>query len=370
MGASAVYYVAIGLVAVLSHFLCKTTEYRELKVFSRTPKSFFASFVILLPLTFLILFRWNVGVDSYYGSTYSTAYAASAQGLNIHNFEVGFFWLCSIFSKLGIPFFWFLFFLGLVFMLCVAYGISKASVSPTLSVITFLFLMVYFDAYSALRQGIIEGIAIAIFADIFTCPRTRKRDVTCVVVFIFMSLFHSIALIYLVVYIICCVHIERKTLIILCVSFVLLYPVTQIILRTIMNAFTGGRYSFAGFASSYAIFTLAILIMCINNYDTICKMSTNGSAIINYALIAFIFMFNSSALMLPFRVFDALKIGYVFVVPYVIRSTRKTEERVLFYIMIFALLGIWFYNAIYIEKSIFAEYQFVFSEWGTVTRLP
>lgn len=370
MGASVVYYVAIGLVAVLSHFLCNTTEYRELKVFSRTPKSFLASFVILLPFTFLILFRWNVGHDSRYGESYSTAYAAAAQGLNTHGFEEGFFRLCSVFSKLGVPFFWFLFFLGLVFMLCVSYGVSRASVSPLLSVITFLFLMVYFDAYASLRQGIVEGIAIAVFANVFTRPRTRKRDIICISAFLFSSLFHSIALIYLIVYIVCCVHIERKTLITLCVTFVMLYPVTQIILRTLMNVFTDNRYTFAGFASSYAIFTLVILAMCINNYDTICAMSQNGSAIINYSLIAFIFMFNSGALMLPFRFFDALKIGYVFIVPYVIRSTRKTEERVLFYIMIFALLGIWFFNAFYINQSVFADYQFVFPEWGTATRLP
>ncbi len=370
MGASAVYYVAIGFVALLSHFLCKTTEYRELRVFSRTPKSFFASFVILLPLTFLILFRWNVGHDSRYGQSYSTAYAAASEGLNTHGFEEGFFRLCSVFSKLGVPFFWFLFFLGLVFMLCVSYGIYKASVSPLLSVITFLFLMVYFDAYSALRQGIVEGIAIAVFANVFTRPRTRKRDIACIVIFVVSSLFHSIALIYLIVYIACCIHIERKTLITLCITFVLLYPVTQIILRTMMNAFTDSRYTFAGFASSYAIFTLAILVMCINNYDTICAMSPNGSAIINYALAAFVFMFNSGALMLPFRVFDALKIGYVFIVPYVIRSTKKTEERVLFYFLIFALMGIWFFNAFYIDRSAFIDYRFVFPEWGTATKLP
>ncbi len=369
MGASAVYYVAIGLVAVLSHFLCNTTEYRELGVFSRTPKSFWSSFVILLPLTFLILFRWNVGVDSYYGSTYSTAYAASAEGLNLQEFEIGYFWLSSLFSKLGVPFFWFLFFLGLVFMLCVAYGIYKASVSPLLSAIAFLLLMVYFDAYSALRQGIVEGIAIAVFANVFVYPRTLRRDLMCIAVFLFLALFHSVAIIYIVLYIACCVHIERKTLIAISITFVVLFPATQIILRTVMSAAIGSKYTFAGFASSYAIFTLAILVMCINNYDTICKMSPNGSAIINYALITFIFMFNSGALMLPYRIFDALKIGYVFIVPYVIRSTRKKEERVLFYFMIFALLGIWFFNAIYIEESAFAEYQFVFPEWGTATKL-
>ncbi len=369
MGASAVYYVAIGLVAVLSHFLCKTTEYDGLRVFARRPKSFLASFVILLPLTFLILFRWNVGVDSFYGSSYSLAYAASAKGLNTHEFEPGFYLLCSLFSRLSVPFFWFLFFLGAVFMLCVAYGINKASISPVLSVVTFVLLMIYFDAYSALRQGLVEGVAIAVFANVFTRPRTRKRDIICIAVFLVSALFHSIALIYIALYIVCCIHIERKTLIVLCVTFVLLFPVTQIIFRTVMNAAVGSDYTFAGFASSYAIFTLVILILCINNYDTICKMSPNGSAIINYALLSFVFMFNSGALMLPFRFFDALKIGYIFIVPYIIRSTEKKEERALFYFLIFSLLGIWFFNAFYIDESVFINYNFVFPEWSTATKL-
>lgn len=370
MGASVVYYVAIGLVAVLSRFLCKTTEYDGLRVFARRPKSFLASFVILLPLTFLILFRWNVGHDSRYGQSYSTAYAASAQGLNTHGFEPGFYWLCSVFSKLAVPFFWFLFFLGAVFMLCVAYGISKASISPVLSVVTFVLMMVYFDAYAALRQAVVEGIAIVVFANVFTRPRTLKRDIICIAVLLISSLFHTIAIVYIVFYIVCCIHIERKTLIALCITFVLLFPVTQIIFRTVMSAAVGSAYTFAGFASSYAIFTLVILILCINNYDTICKMSPNGSAIINYALLTFVFMFNSGALMLPFRFFDALKIGYIFIVPYIIRSTEKKEERVLFYLLIFALMGIWFFNAFYINESVFAQYQFVFPEWSTATKLP
>lgn len=364
------YYIAIGMVAVLSHFLSETTEYRELRVFTRTPKSFMSSFIILLPFTFLILFRWDVGADSLYGASYSTSYIAAADGLDLHGFEPGYFLLSSLFSKLSVPFFWFLFFLGLAFMLCVAYGINRASVSPFLSVAVFLFLMVYFDAYSALRQGIVEGIAIVVFANVFTQPRTRKRDIKCIIALLFASLFHSIALIYLVVYFVCCIHIERKTLIIIGVSLVLLFPLTQLVLRTIMNATVGDQYTFAGFASSYAIFTLAILVMCINNHDTICAMFPNGYAAINYAFITFVFMFNSGALMLPFRVFDALKIGYIFIVPYVIRSTKKTEERVLFYFIIFALLGIWFYNAFYLQESAFAKYQFVFPEWSTATRLP
>lgn len=370
MGSSVVYYIAIGLVAVLSYFLSDTTEDYELRVIKTTPKSFASSFIILLPLTFLLLFRWNVGYDSTYGQSYSTAYSASAEGLNIYDFETGFYLLCSFLSKLGIPYFWFLFFLGLVFMLCVTYGIAKASVSPFLSVFVFLFMMVYFDAYAALRQAVVEGIAIAVFADVFTNPRTRKKDITFVLIFLFASLFHTIALIYLLLYAVCCIHIERKTLMIFAVTSVLLYPITQIILKTVMSVAMGDEYSFKGFASSYAIFTLVILVMCINNYDTICAMSPRGSAMVNYSLISFILMFNSGALMLPFRFFDALKIGYIFIVPYVISSTKKQYERVLFYIVIFALIGIWYFNAMYIQKNIFVQYQFVFPEWSTATKLP
>lgn len=370
MGSSVVYYIAIGMVAVLSYFLSDTTEDHELRVIRTVPKSFLSSFIILLPLTFLLVFRWNVGVDSVYGSTYNTAYLASAEGLNIYDFEFGYYLLNSLFSKLSVPFFWFLFFLGFVFMLCVSYGISKASISPFLSTAVFVFLMIYFDAFSALRQGIVEGIAIAFFANVFTKPGTRKMDIACVIIFLLASLIHSISLIYLLVYAVCRVRIERKTFIILAVSLVLLYPVTQIVLRTVMNAAVGDEYTFKGFASSYALFTLVILALCINNFDTICKMSPGGTAVVNYSLVAFVFMFNSGALMLPFRFFDALKIGYVFIVPYVIRSTKKQHERILFYFVIFALLGIWFFNAIYLQESVFVQYNFVFPEWSTATKLP
>ena len=102
------YYLA-AMTATIILCLSHTTPYplangAEAKCF----RSAGTAFLVLLPLTVLAAFRWNVGVDSLYGGSYWQAYHAAADGLNSRGFELGFYWLMRLFAGAEVPFYWFL----------------------------------------------------------------------------------------------------------------------------------------------------------------------------------------------------------------------------------------------------------------------
>lgn len=364
------YYIALGMMLVLSWFTTQNKTDYALGVITSQTKSFRHAFLLLLPLTFLIAFRWNVGVDSFYGNSYTLAYHEAAKGINTRDFELGFYWLARIFASTGVPFFWFLFVQAIFFMFCVTYGINKGSVAPVISVLVFFFLQVYFDAYSALRQAIAEGLAIVAFAKLGSEEESKKRDIVCLVLIALAALFHLISILYFIVYLFCRVHFDKKTYISIAVVATIAYPITQIVLRYAMQLVTGGRYQYSGFASSYAILTGVVLVVCIINYDVIIGMNPRSYFYLNAALIGFILMLNSNALMLPFRVFDAIKVGYLFIIPYAFKSCRKPIDKLVYQLLIVVLLGLWFYSSFYMKDNVMADYNSVFPVWSTATKLP
>ena len=70
-------------------------------------KSFLSAFAAMIPLTFVVCFRWNVGIDSAYGRSYSIAYHMAALGENARGFEPGYYILSRVFAAAHVP--WFVF---------------------------------------------------------------------------------------------------------------------------------------------------------------------------------------------------------------------------------------------------------------------
>lgn len=364
------YYIALGIMLVLSGFTAQTKPDYTIGITTRRTKSFGNAFLLLLPLTFLIVFRWNVGYDSAYGQSYTIAYHEAARGINSRNFEPGFYWLARVFASIGVPFFWFLFAQALFFMICVTYGINKGSVAPVVSILIFFFVQVYFDAYSALRQAIAEGLGIVVFAKLGSERQTKERDLICLLLIALATLFHLISMIYFGIFLLGRMRFNKKTYISIAVVGTIAYPIIQVILRYLMQLITGGRYSYSGFAFSYAVLAGVILLVCIINYDIIIEMNHQAYFYANVALINFILMLNSNALMLPFRVFDAIKIGYIFIVPYIFKSCRKPIDKIVYQLIVMGLLGLWFYNSFYMNDNVMTNYQSVFPVWSTATTLP
>ena len=326
----------------------------------------------MLPLIFLALFRWNVGADSVYGQSYWVAFHQAAEGLNSRKFEPGFFWFMRFFAELEIPFFWFLFFHGVLFFTVSAYAIQKGSVWGTWSVVLFFLLTVYFDSYSSLRQSLAEAICLIGWAKMGTDRNGRQKDLSILSIFLISGLFHSTGWMNIPIYLLCKLRFKRRIDVFLfAIIAVAATPVLQQVIPIVMNAFSNNKaYTTLGLARiniavSGLLFALAWLF-----YDEIAAKNSNGYMYVNQALCIFILILNSGAMYLPYRVYDMLRIGYIFIIPYVIKSISDARSRFLVQVVYLLVCVATFANFMTQPGNPYLNYQSALSDWWYITRLP
>lgn len=321
---------------------------------------------VMLPLTLVGAFRWDVGADSLYGSSYWESYQAAAQGINVRDFEVLFYLFMRVFAALKVPFFWFLFAHVILFMLCASYAIQKGSVWPQWSIAIFFLLFVYFDCYSSLRQSIAEGIVMIAWAEMGERETSRGKDIRILALLAVAGLFHSIAWLNIPVYFFCKIRMKKLDMLLLVAILVVMTPVIQTILSYVMMIVAGDQYDFLGVAVINAVMTACLFFLCWVFYDEIASSGDNAYMYVNLALCIFILILNSGAMFLPFRVFDMLKVGYVLIVPYLLRSIRDGRSRALVAILLLMVFGLWFYNQFFLQDSYVVRYQTIFPNWRTI----
>lgn len=378
------YIIALAITIIFSAVLSKKVTEDESVIQERQIgtakfyryKNYLRAFIALLPLTFVVCFRWNVGVDSLYGRSYSVGYQMAALGENPQGFEPGYYILSRLFAGAHVPWFWFLFSLSLIYMICVSYGIYKASVSPILSVLVFVFLMTFFDSFSSLRQSIAQGICIAdigwwISREQNQSVEDKRKDEIKFLFFICLAAcFHRVALIYLIMHFICRRTYSTKGIIKACLIGLLLSPLIRIVSAELLRVITGGRYVSEGFASSYTIIALVVFTLAVIEQNRMTDVNPNAVYLTNQAMCTLILMLNSSALVLPYRFFDMLKITYIFTIPLIIKSAKGNAKRLLYFLIFATMIGVWFWNAMYGQDSIFLQYQSAFSDWQRIIQLP
>lgn len=363
------YAVAMALTLVLSY--CATTVYAMPNGGQlRGVKNGWIAFLVFLPLTFLLVFRWDVGVDSLYQGSYWGAYHASVLGENPESFEWGFFMLMRLFAELEVPFFWFLFALGLAFMGITAFAISRGTYWIRWSVLVFFLLAVYFDGFSSLRQSLAEAVCLVGWAGMAYEPPSRKKHARIILIFLAAALLHSIALMNIPVYLLCCVRFSRGTLLKVLVAAVILSPVLSAALRFCMTLIAGDEYTYMGVARINALMAGVLAVVCWYFYDEISALDENSYMFVNQAVGIFVLIMNSGAMYLPFRVFDMLKIGYIFIVPCLLRSIRSNKTRLFTGGVVLATFGAWFINYFFLQDSFAANYQWAFTNWSNIIRLP
>ena len=364
-------YYALAMAATLILCYYHTTTYSLANgAVAKSFSSLKATFIVLLPLLFILAFRWNVGADSLYKSSYWEAYHASMDSVNSRDFELGFFWFMRLLAVLELPYFWFLFVHALLFMSFIIYAFYKGSVSTGWSILVFFLLAVYFDCFSSLRQSLAEALSLVAWANMGYIKKTRQKDLGIVLLFLIASMFHSTALINIPVYLISRLHFSRDGLLKISIYSILAYPVLQALLRFSMKLISGDAYTFMGVARINAIMTFIIASVCWYFYDEISALDDNAYMYVNQAILIFILILNSGAMYLPFRVFDMLKIGYIFIIPYLLRAIPNKRFRLLGQCTALLIFGAWFFNFFYLQDSFVANYQMVFSDWQTIIHLP
>lgn len=362
------YAVAMTVTLLLSHF--NTTVYPLSETASaRAFRNGRVAFLVLLPLTLIAILRWNVGVDTLYGYTYWDSYQKSADWNNIRDFEGGFFLLSGILANLGVSYWGYLAIMSLIFMSCVSYSIAKGSVWTTWSILVFFFLYIYFDSFNSLRQTVAEGISMIAWAKMGHQKPSQKKDLQILGLFLLATTFHTIALLNIPIYLICKIKFNRNNLIRFAGLAVLATPVLQVALSSIMQLVAGDEYSFVGFALINAVMTGVLFLMCWYFYDNICALGPYTYSYANLSLCIFILILNSGALYLPYRVFDMLKIGYIFIVPYILKGLTKPGVRICMKIILLIIMSAWFFNAFFLQDSAYVPYQTIFIDPLVIIKL-
>ena len=328
--------------------------------------------IAILPLILLALFRWNVGADSVYGQSYTIAYHAAANGMNQSNFEEGFYWFMRLFAELEIPFFWFLFAHGIVFFAFVSYAIHRGSVWGTWSVVLFFLLTVYFDSYSSLRQSLAEAICLVGWALMGSEKNSLKKDITILALFLASTLFHSTGWLNIPIYLLCKLRFRRRVdVLIFALIAVAMTPLLQRIIPVVMNALSSNdNYTTLGLARINIAVTSLFFFITWLFYDEIDRASANGYMYVNQALYIFILILNSGAMYLPYRVYDMLKIGYIFIIPQVLRNIADGRNRFLVQIGFAGVCLATFANFITQPGNPYINYQSAFSDFWTIINLP
>lgn len=364
-----VYYVVAMTVTLILCYYQSTTYTLSGGAEARCFKDFRSAFIVLLPLTLLTVFRWDVGVDSLYGYNYWESYHYAREWENVRDFEPGFFLVTALLSQFKLPYWYYLAAFATFFMACYTYAISKGSVWTKWSILVFFMLFCFFDSFSMLRQSSAEAISVIVWANIGYYPQSKNRDVKNILLFLLAATFHTTALINIPLYLISQIHFSRGGLLKFAVFAMLLTPLIQIILSFIMRLIAGDEYEFMGFALINAALAGCVFLMCWYFYDDICSMDENAYKYVNLSLCIFILLLNSGALLLPFRVFDMLKIGYVFIIPYLLRGIRQARVRFSMEVVLVFVLALWFINAYFINDSAYADYQSVFKNFKYYSRL-
>lgn len=328
--------------------------------------------VVMLPLILLALFRWNVGADSVYGQSYWEAYHHSADGLNPRNIEPGFYWFMRFFAELEVPFFWFLFAHGVFFFSLVCYAIYKGSGWGTWSVALFFLLTVYFDSYSSLRQSLAEAICLVGWALMGSERNSLKKDVSIVALFLFSTLFHSTGWLNIPIYLLCKLRFRRRAdVLIFALVAVMMTPVLQKIIPIVMKALSSNdAYTTLGLARINIAVTGLFFFITWLFYDEMERSNANGYMYVNQALFIFILILNSGAMYLPYRVYDMLKIGYVFIIPQVLGSITSNKNRFLIQIAFAGVCIATFANFVMQPGNPYVQYQSSLSDFWNIVNLP
>lgn len=328
-------------------------------------------FAALMPLALIAVFRWNVGVDSLYGGTYWEAYRASAQGINERSFEWGFYGLMRLFSKNAAPYYWFLFAHGIVFFVLISFAIGRGSVNALWSIAVFFLSTAYFDAYSSLRQSLAEAVCLVGWAAFYRSGSRRRYDGAALICFLLAGVFHMTAWMNIPLCLACRIRFKRGAdVLLLALLMAALTPVNQKVIGWAMRLAYGNKYTVEGMARINIIVTGVLFFMCWSRYDRLARLFPGGYRYVNHALWIFVLILNSGAMYLPYRAYDMLKIGYIFIVPAFVGSIRSRKARMAAGIMTAAIFAATFLNYYFQPNSFIAHYATALSDWRHIIELP
>ncbi len=310
-----IVYVIMFLLSIMLMHIATKAKKQKTKVL----------FYILSFLPFLLVsgFRYGLGTD-YFGR-YVYDYSRIYEGIEVKNLEIGFTLLMKgtmFFSEK--PFLMF-FITAFIISGCIFFAIAKESKDKVLSICVYFLLGFFFDSLNIMRQFL--AISIIFIGFLFLIKRKKVFFVLCVLM---ASLFHSTALIMLVLAFLDYKMLFPCKLFLPCLSVVLalntkMIDIFEFLLRnTRFNVYFSGKLFKGEISYLFILENLMFYLLMIHCYNKGYVRDKKAVLFINIQSLALLCMCLGSCHMLFIRVALYFSTIQILSVPYFLSKYQKT----------------------------------------------
>lgn len=330
-----------------------------------------SSFAIAsLPIALVFLLRWGVGIDAnWYVGTYPQIYRLLLNDpTQPYETDPLFSLLTKLFCYLKIPYFWWVFFLGLIYIVAFFNLVYRCSSNTPISVFLFLTTDLFFFAFGALKQALAISFLLIAYCELLN-KRERRINWRIVLMFILSFMAHSSALLYVICFCFSLVRLSKAFLIKITIGTVVLCPFTIFGLSKIIEKteygreFIGTQYGENQGSLTHMVFSFVLLVLLIVFYERILEFDEMNCFWVNMTFCYFVLMINSPALIQTFRIVYYFMPTVIIVIPLLISVIRKRALRVVSVLGVILVSVFIFWNTYYNNDGKFSyeNYQTIFS---------
>lgn len=297
----------------------------------------------IIQLVFILGFRLlgTVGKDWIYYSRYYNLQLDwnLTEILEYERYEIGFKLLTKGISIIFNNTQFYIFFIGLISTIPVAYIIYKYSRMPFLSLTLYIALDFYAFNFAGLRQGI--AIAIIFFSYKYIIENKILKFIFCIIL---ATLFHTSAIVFLPIYFIRKIKITKLKIVFFAIIAILIFIFkSQIFL--IINSFFYDNYAISYTNSgNWMILCIMILVICYLFYKAVIRNNKNNQKLYVITTIGCMCMLFSSIVSDTLRIANYFYIFIILLVPEVLNCLKNnTTRNILIIFSIIVSAGIYIY---------------------------
>lgn len=304
-------------------------------------------------LFLLAAFRYGQGADYF---SYATLYYWSSGSVITElvsgngSQEIGYRFLSAIFKHYNLPYQIFISVIAVINIYFIYKTSVKYTKNPTLSMLIYYSFYYFVWTYSSLRQGLALSIGLYYMLEAI---RDSKNTIKFLIIAVAVSLLHSSALVFIVMFGITKIKLGKKQLLILlAVSIAFnIVPLEEIVRKlseyipvlTRILYYTNGSLGIGDFTNFKSVARFTFLFIAFLIYDVYCEESPENRKIMNIYIFSYIlyFFFKFSELTAA-RLAIYGKILDIVIFSNAYYMLRRKENKIIYVMALFALMVLYF----------------------------
>lgn len=318
----------------------------------------YLTIIFSILVLFLFLRAPSVGVDTYnYKKIFQYCHEYDFFRLiTSGRHEIGFKYYCKLISHIYYNYSFFLMVTSIVSMIGVYYFLKDNSKNYMQSIFIFITFNFYGYFFGILRQ------ALAISILLYSLKFIKERKLLSFLLFVFLaSLFHKTALVFISLYFVYDLKIDRKRFIIWFASIILFLILKDYILNFIFNYIykPESLEAFSGDGYKMLILLLGISFCAYFYQDKLLKQDKNNQLFINMVFIATIIQTLATIFSTAYRVTLYYSFGIVILLPNILKVIENKKIKIILTIFMYLFLTLYFYLMTATSSS-YVDYHFIF----------